>query len=104
MEPQEYPLRHFMEISRSSQAIREVACSVLEHHYNYSHFGSWWTVVRRKGCNFRIVFDGKDNLLVLQRECSTSAADSWEMLGSWSAPHGEDDNWIQEIVFRLTEV
>ena len=40
---------------------------ILEHHYHYESFGSWWFVFKQSGKKFRIVFDGRDKYLSLEQ-------------------------------------
>ena len=39
---------------------------ILEHSYSYEAFNSWWFIYKRSGLKYRVVFDGKENYLLLQ--------------------------------------
>jgi hypothetical protein len=47
----------------AQMAVFEV--QLLETHYSYSHFGSWWFTFEKYGKIFRISFDGRDYSLSL---------------------------------------
>ena len=104
MESQEYPVRHFQAMAELARDLRPLPAQILEHAYHYSAFGSWWTTLQRKGIAFRIVFDGKEEVLRLERAGTATGADHWEELGAWPAAGGEGAHAIREVVARLKAV
>ncbi len=52
---------------RLAYALKALPAQILEHEYSYESFGSWYLVFRHKGCVGRLVFDGHESELVLQK-------------------------------------
>jgi hypothetical protein len=50
-------------------------------------FGSWCTILRRRGLRFRIVFDGRERQMRLERE-TAAKTDQWAEL--YSLPTTDD--------------
>ena len=67
MESQDYPIAHFAEMSALAKALKPLPAQILEHCYHYSSFGSWWLVLRHRGIPLRVVFDGKELTLRIER-------------------------------------
>ena len=104
MESQEYPLQHFQAMAEFAGDLRRLSAQILEHGYNYSAFGSWWTTLQRQGVAFRIVFDGKEQQLRLERAGTTTGAQAWEALNSWAAADDQRAHALREVVARLRSV
>jgi hypothetical protein len=73
MEAHDYPIAHFEGLSRLARALKVLSAQILEHNYDYESFGSWYIVVRHNGVVSRLVFDGRDNYLGLQKSASGKA-------------------------------
>jgi hypothetical protein len=58
--------------------LKAMPAQVLEHHYSYESFGSWFLVFRYRGRPFRIVFDGKEQLCVVEESVTQKAPYRWE--------------------------
>jgi hypothetical protein len=101
MEEPEYPLRHFQLMVQLAGDLRSLPAQILEHGYRYDAFGSWWTTLRRHGTAFRIVFDGKERQLRLERASSTAEADTWEELSSWRTNDPDAAHSLPDVVARL---
>jgi hypothetical protein len=82
MEAQEYPLQHFQLMAKLAGDLITIPAQILAHEYRYNAFGSWWTTVQRRGIVFRIIFDGKERELRLERATKSGQADSWKDLCS----------------------
>ena len=67
MEGTEYPIEHFELMTKVANYLRSEQVQMLEHEYRYKTFGSWWFVIQIRGENFRIVCDGRDGILRLDR-------------------------------------
>lgn len=67
MEAQDHPIAHFESIARLAHALKALPAQILEHEYSCESFGSWYLVFRRKGVVGRLVFDGHENELVMQK-------------------------------------
>jgi hypothetical protein len=55
---------------------------IVEHHYQYSSFGSWRLVVRHRGFPLRVVFEDKEQMLRIERSTSSDEPSSWETVVS----------------------
>ena len=77
MEAQDYPIRHFEQMTRLAAALRELPAQIQEHSYSYESYGSWTALVKYKGVRMRIVFDGRDGHYSIQRSSSRKPPDSW---------------------------
>ena len=53
---------------------------------------------------FRIVFDGKERQVRLERAGLATEAESWETLHTWPVDDGERVQAIREVVARLRAV
>src|SRR2546428_13987418 len=98
MEEQEYPLQHFQLMAKLAGDLVTIPAQILAHEYNYNAFGSWWTTVLRRGIVFRVVFDGKERELRLERAARSGPADTWEDLCSWPASDGDGAHLLPEVV------
>ena len=103
MESQEDPLRHFQGMVKLASELRSLPAQILEHTYNYSAFGSWWTTVQRKGITFRVVFDGKEGQMRLE-QARPGAATQWELVRSWPVDRDGGASAIPEVVAHLRAV
>jgi len=68
MKPQDYPIEHFQLMVNIASALAGFSAQILQQHYHYESFGSWWFSFRFKGQELRVVFDGKDGSLSLQKK------------------------------------
>ena len=75
--PQEYPVRHFELMARLAGRLSAVPAQVLDHSYSYESFGSWWAILLVKGTPFRIVFDGREGDVVVERSGIRKAPYAW---------------------------
>lgn len=69
MDSQNYPIEHFRAMCELATALKALPAQLHEHRYSYDAFGSWWVILRHKGIQHRLVFDGRDGRLELQ--CSS---------------------------------
>ncbi len=87
-----------------AEQLRPLPAQLLEHTYHYDAFGSWWTRVRYRGKVFRVVFDGCDGRLCLERATAAGAPDDWEQLGPPVPSDGGGGAGLHDIVGRLKAV
>jgi hypothetical protein len=104
MEAREDSRRHFQLMAKRAGDLATIPARILAHEYRHDAFGSWWTTVRRRGDVFRIVFDGKERELRLERATESGQAESWEDLCSWSAGDRDGAHLLSEVVSRLRAV
>lgn len=100
MESQDYPRRHFDEMSRFTTILKALPAQVLDHAYSYESFGSWTVTIRYKGAPLRLVFDGRDNAYTLDRSASQKPpylwAQVWRQMGA--AVAGACDDQIIDAI------
>jgi len=77
MESQDYPIRHFDEMSRFTTILKALPAQVLAHSYSYESFGSWTATIRYRGTPLRLLFDGRDNTYSLDRSASQKPPYAW---------------------------
>jgi hypothetical protein len=77
---------------------------VLEHSYTYESFGSWWSIVRFKGIPYRIVLDGRDRELVVERSFSPRPPYDWSVIHSVRLDGAAPDDFGQRVVEILRVV
>ena len=77
MDAHDYPIHHFTRMADFATELKSLPAQVLEHSYSYESFGSWWVTVRCRGISFRIVFDGKEGQLEIQRSASKTPPYAW---------------------------
>ena len=66
--------------------LRSIPALILEHSYIYESFGSWWFTFKRSGKKFRVVFDGRDNFLSLDR---SNVVDGSRLVAEWQSVDGK---------------
>jgi hypothetical protein len=89
MEAHDYPIANLEGVLRLAQALKAMPAQILEYNYAYEAFGSWYLVVRYKGVVSRLVFDGRDRHLALQKSANGKAPYEYGLdtpveSGSWS--------------------
>jgi hypothetical protein len=104
MEAQDHAVRHFQLMVELADDLRTLPAQILDHRYEYSAFGSWWTTLRRHGTTFRIIFDGKEQQLRLDRATASGNADDWEEIFSCSTSDHDGGRSVLEVVTRLKAV
>jgi hypothetical protein len=100
MEGQESPLRHFQLMVQVADHLRALPAQILEHHYQYDAFGSWWTTLKRRGQLFRVVFDGKERELRLERATGGRRTE-WRPVFSRLAGDTDAGQALRDIINEL---
>ncbi len=67
MKAQDYPVAHFKLMSVLTFSLAAESVQILEHSYTYEAFGSWWVKCSFSGHQFRVVLDGRDYQLSIQK-------------------------------------
>jgi len=78
METQDYPVRHFRRMAELAAGLKSIPAQLLDHEYSSQSFGSWWTTLRCHGVVFRIVYDGKEGVFLVQRSPSRKRPYDWD--------------------------
>ena len=104
MDPQDYPIRHFSQMAEFATELKSLSAHVLDHGYSYDAFGSWSAIVRYRGVPARVMFDGKEGELLVQRSASTNAPYDWEAPCWQRAVRSGEDLPTREIVDAIRSV
>lgn len=66
-----------MNISEATSVLQEFGFEPLRQTEHPESFGSWYVVFPVGADEYRIVWDGKDRMLVLQQSAGSSYEDKW---------------------------
>ena len=80
--------------------LKSIPALILEHSYSYESFGSWWFTFKRSGQKFRIVFDGRDGYLNLDRGRGVDGSkivSEWQSVDGKQLPDPSFDSLILEV-------
>ena len=97
MNVQSHPVEHFRLMSEIAFGLTKIPAQFMEHHYSNEAFGSWWLKYSCSGHQFRLVFDGIDHIISIQK----SNVDSWENIDSKHVnmpTSSEIINYISEVL------
>jgi hypothetical protein len=97
MHGQNHPIRHFTRMAAFATALKSLPAQVLEHRYSYESFGSWWVTVQYRGISFRVILDGKESQLSVQRSASRKPPHLWADV-IWQAPSVDADSDLAGVV------
>lgn len=70
-------IRHLESLIRLVRMLRGLPARLEDHEYSYASFGSWWVRVRFRGILFRLVFDGRDRELLIERSTTDTQPYAW---------------------------
>jgi hypothetical protein len=62
-------------------ALKQLPAQVLEHTYSYSAMGTWTTTLRFRGIPLRVLFDGREGEVRLERSASRKPPYDWQEAG-----------------------
>ncbi|CAN5710842.1 hypothetical protein BH18ACI5_BH18ACI5_13410 [soil metagenome] len=66
MQAHEYRARHFEMMAAIARQLAQHNAQLLEHSYDYRHFGSWWFTCSCREHYYRCVFDGHEGEIRLE--------------------------------------
>jgi hypothetical protein len=69
---------HFLGVLRLLQRLKALPAECFEHTYSREAFGSWALTLRHKGEAFRVVCDGRERELIVERSASRKPPYGWE--------------------------
>ena len=92
MKGTDYPIEHFDLMKSVASYLESVDVQMLEQEYRYRTFGSWWFVIQIKGDNFRVVWDGREGVLILNSDKGHKAPFGYEWIDWITVPIGRDAN------------
>lgn len=70
-------IAHFEQMKELAARLAELPAEIRWHEYHAEAFGSWLLVLRFKGVRFRVVYDGKESELWLERSDARKSPDGW---------------------------
>lgn len=86
--------------------LNEAGVKLLEHKYAYESFGSWIIKVMFKGERYRMIYDGRDACVYLQKNMELGLKEDWyELPVSAKAQSTESMvEAVEYILVRLPEI
>jgi hypothetical protein len=97
------PSDHFQLVARISAHLATLHGEVDEAHYHHHAFGSWWLSFRSKGQVLRLVYDGRDSLLSLER-LSNAEPQPWQDAATRRAPDESLESAALDLLGLVTAV
>jgi hypothetical protein len=101
MDAQDYPIRHFEQMTRLAIRLKAVPAQVLEHTYSYDSFGSWTITLRCMGRALRFTFDGRHRECVLERTGNRQPPYAWSPV--WRRASSPDEDLSGQDVVEAIE-
>jgi len=102
MESHDYPIEHFKIMAELSIRLKSSLVLILEHHYHYESFGSWWFAFKQSGKKFRVVFDGRDNYLSLEPAVNVDKFKAdWQSVNGKQLSDSGFDSLVLEVCFLI---
>lgn len=89
-----------------SVRLNEAGVELLEHRYAYESFGSWIIKVMFKGERYRMIYDGRDACVYLQKNMELGMKEDWHELPV-SAKARSTESMIEAVAYilgRLPEI
>ncbi len=101
MEAQDYPIQHFKAMADLATAAKAIPAQVLESDYSCESFGSWSITLRCRGTTVRVVYDGKEHEVSMQRSRTRKAPHEWDgALWRRPLPSRQVDTELQAEIVR----
>jgi len=98
VEKSEYQIRHFEMMRDIVERLPEIPVKFLAHYYSYETMGSWWFTFMLGGERFRVVLDGRDDFLRLDRNKADRLRADWEEIDQEPIAKGVDDEIIEAVI------
>ncbi len=79
-------MRNTPDFEETCALMRDLGFTLEEVQFQRQAFGSWFVSARAKGKPIRVVWDGRDYLLFIQKPCSSARLDPWKdfwTAGDW---------------------
>jgi hypothetical protein len=102
MEAHEYPVRHFEMMAVIAEKAAGLGAQLLEHTYDYNHFGSWWFVCSYRNQYYRCVFDGRDGNIRLERSVDPRA-NVWAPVDSRKTNHASERELVLQMLDHIRQ-
>ncbi len=80
MEQQDFPIRHFENMSQLARSLKDLPAEVLEHQYSNQSFGSWMMTIRYKGHVLPVRFDGRESEYAIETSSTRNPPHSWSVI------------------------
>ncbi len=90
----DYPIEHFELMSDIAKSLKDSNAQLLEHEYLYNAFGSWWIMIEWSGKRSRLLFDGREYRLVLERNVGyRNEPPDWEEIAAQEVINNSEPNF-----------
>jgi hypothetical protein len=100
MKSQEYPIQHFKLMNSISSELAKLPAQIQEHNYTYVSFGSWNCLIQYKGTTLRVIFDGRDNFLIIEKKIN----EIWQEVFLKSIDINNNENVVSLIFEGITNI
>ena len=80
------------------ERLPEIPVTFLEHQYSYSTMGSWWFTFMRTGERFRVVLDGRDDFLRLDRNKANRLRADWEEIDQEGISDASPERMLKSVL------
>jgi len=89
-----------------SVRLNEAGVKLLEHKYAYESFGSWIIKVMFKGERYRMIYDGRDACVYLQKNMELGLKEDWHELPVSAKAQSTESmvEAVEYILVRLPEI
>jgi hypothetical protein len=101
---QDLPIRHFDQMAAFASALKALPAQMTRHLYEYEAFGSWECVLRFHDETLRVVHDGRDSVIVVQKSSEKSGPhrqNSWKSIESPIHVQSDSPLPTQEVIARI---
>lgn len=95
-----YAIAHFEQMRELAARLAELPAEIRSHEYDDEVFGSWLLVLRFKGVRFRLIYDGKEFELLLERSDARRSPDMWGP-HVWRSPRLEGEAFFSGVIGAL---
>ena len=80
------------------ERLPEIPVKFLAHAYSYATMGSWWFTFMRRGERFRVVLDGRDDFLRLDRNKALWPGADWEEIDQEGISNTSSEGIIEAVL------
>lgn len=78
--------------------LKTIPVQILEHAYHYEAFGSWWFTFMSNGEKYRMVYDGKETCIRLEKNVSLSLNADWQSLSEVQCEETTSKSVIEKVL------
>ncbi len=94
----DYSLQNIEMMADLTSCLKTVNVKMREYSYHPELFGSWWFTFTRYGERYRLIFDGKESCLRLEKNKNALFKSDWQELRENSLPDKRSDTIIDAVL------